>query len=76
MRFLIQRSGKQFDPAVLEILSQLSPEELDPDHDPDKAFREFEGLAEGSVAAAYPDAVTLGLPTNHVTHGVDKAIGS
>lgn len=28
MRFLIQRSGKQFDPKVIEIMSQLRPEDL------------------------------------------------
>src|ERR1043166_299244 len=28
MRFLTQRSGKQFDPAVIEVLSHLCPEEL------------------------------------------------
>lgn len=28
MRFLLQRSGKQFDPGVIEILSQLNPEVL------------------------------------------------
>ena len=30
MRFLSQRSGKQFDPRVIEILSQLSPNDLSP----------------------------------------------
>lgn len=29
MQFLLQRSGKQFDPRVLEILSQLNPDDLD-----------------------------------------------
>lgn len=28
MRFLIQRSGKQFDPTVVEVLSQLSPADI------------------------------------------------
>jgi HD-GYP domain-containing protein (c-di-GMP phosphodiesterase class II) len=29
MRFLSQRSGKQFDPAVVEAMSQLSPNDGD-----------------------------------------------
>lgn len=29
MRFLTQRSGKQFDPRAIEVLAQLSPEDLD-----------------------------------------------
>jgi response regulator RpfG family c-di-GMP phosphodiesterase len=31
MRFLSQRSGKQFDPAVVEVMSQLSPNDGDED---------------------------------------------
>lgn len=29
MQFLLQRSGKQFDPRVLEMMSQLNPDDLD-----------------------------------------------
>ncbi|MBC8028878.1 MAG: response regulator [Pyrinomonadaceae bacterium] len=75
MRFLIQRSGKQFDPTVLEILSQLSSEELGTHRDRDGTFQEYGVLAQDTVAAAYPEAVTL-LPANHATLGIDKVVSS
>jgi response regulator RpfG family c-di-GMP phosphodiesterase len=57
MRFLTQRSGKQFDPMVIEILSQLSPKELGKPQPPITTYGEYSRLRQDSLEAAYVDAV-------------------
>lgn len=56
MRFLTQRSGKQFDPMVIEVLSQLSPEELGKQQHPITTYGEYSRLRQDSLEAAYVDA--------------------
>ena len=56
MRFLTQRSGKQFDPMVIEVLSQLSPEELDKRQDPITTYGESGRLRQDSFEPVYVDA--------------------
>jgi putative two-component system response regulator len=55
MRFLSQRSGKQFDPRVIEIMSQLSPDQLP--QDSEIAADESTILAEDSFEPALVDAI-------------------
>jgi response regulator RpfG family c-di-GMP phosphodiesterase len=57
MRFLTQRSGKQFDPMIIEILSQLSPEELGKEQHPITTYGEYSRLREDSLQAGYADAM-------------------
>jgi HD-GYP domain-containing protein (c-di-GMP phosphodiesterase class II) len=57
MRFLTQRSGKQFDPMVIEVLSQLSPEELGKQQHPITTYGEYSRLRQDGFEAAYVDAV-------------------
>ena len=57
MRFLTQRSGKQFDPLVIEVLSQLSPEELGKQQHPITTYGEYRRLRQDSFEPAYVDAV-------------------
>jgi response regulator RpfG family c-di-GMP phosphodiesterase len=56
MRFLTQRSGKQFDPRVIEVLSQLSPEELGKQQHPITTSGEYRRLRHDNFEAAYVDA--------------------
>ena len=42
MRFLSQRSGKQFDPQIIEIMSQLSDHDLDDASISDESFSQFD----------------------------------
>jgi response regulator RpfG family c-di-GMP phosphodiesterase len=53
MRFLTQRSGKQFDPKVIEILSQLSAEELGKHHLPMPAYGEYRHLRQNGFKADF-----------------------
>ena len=56
MRFLSQRSGKQFDPQVIEIMSQLTPGDL-PNALPD-SIESTDGFEENVVVeSAYVDAM-------------------
>ena len=57
MRFLTQRSGKQFDPRVIEVLSQLSPEELDASDHSITTYGEYSRLRQDGFEPAYVDAV-------------------
>lgn len=57
MRFLAQRSGKQFDPRVIEVLSQFSPEELGKHQHPITTYGEYRRLRQDSFGPAYVDAV-------------------
>jgi response regulator RpfG family c-di-GMP phosphodiesterase len=54
MRFLSQRSGKQFDPQIIEIMSQLSDRDL-PNDSPDSASGKFEENI--ILESAYVDAM-------------------
>ncbi len=56
MRFLTQRSGELFDPMVIEVLSQLSPEELSTPQHPITTY-EHSRLRQDSFEPAYVDAV-------------------
>ncbi|MDQ2921727.1 MAG: hypothetical protein M3R52_08995 [Acidobacteriota bacterium] len=55
MRFLTQRSGKQFDPRVVEVLARLSPEELDEQQDP-IAHGEYSRIRTDTFEPVYVDA--------------------
>lgn len=57
MRFLTQRSGKQFDPTVVEVLSQLTPEELGKEQHPIASYGEYSRLRQGTFELASVDAV-------------------
>lgn len=57
MRFLTQRSGKQFDPMVIEVLTQLSPEELCEERHPITTYGEDSRLRQESFEPAFVDAV-------------------
>jgi response regulator RpfG family c-di-GMP phosphodiesterase len=57
MRFLNQRSGKQFDPKVIEVLSQLSLEELDASDHLITTYGEHSRLIQEGFEPAYVDAV-------------------
>jgi response regulator RpfG family c-di-GMP phosphodiesterase len=57
MRFLTQRSGKQFDPLVVDVLSQLSPEELGNAEPPTTTYFEYSSLKQDSFGSAYVDTV-------------------
>lgn len=56
MRFLTQRSGKQFDPMVIEVLSQLSPEELGKHRQPVTTYGEYRRLRQDNFETGYVDA--------------------
>lgn len=56
MRFLTQRSGKQFDPAVLEVMSKLAPEEIKTDYEMNGGFGKYAGLQQSIEAESYPDS--------------------
>lgn len=56
MQFLLQRSGKQFDPKVLEIMSQLNPDELD-SSETLAAAGEYSAAGNESLEPAFVDAV-------------------
>lgn len=58
MRFLTQRSGKQFDPGVIEVLAQLSPEELGEGSIP--PYGDYSAMGQPNFELACVDAV---LPT-------------
>jgi response regulator RpfG family c-di-GMP phosphodiesterase len=55
MQFLLQRSGKQFDPNVIETLSQLNPEVLGAVETTDR-FPEYESVVCDSLEPAFVDA--------------------
>jgi len=57
MRFLTQRSGKQFDPTVVEVLMQLSPEELDVHQHPITSYGEYSRLSQGGSEPIYADTL-------------------
>lgn len=50
MRFLTQRSGKQFDPAVLKILLELSPDELVTSQDAGGGSEKYSGFSQSEDA--------------------------
>ena len=54
MRFLSQRAGKQFDPAVVEMLSLLSPEEIASHYEMIGGFGEPAGVLQKIDADSYP----------------------
>jgi response regulator RpfG family c-di-GMP phosphodiesterase len=56
MRFLTQRSGRQFDPVAIEILSQLSPDELVDRQPPVAAYSDYNRLRRGNFELACVDA--------------------
>jgi response regulator RpfG family c-di-GMP phosphodiesterase len=56
MRFLSQRSGKQFDPVVIEVLAQLSPEELGKAQHPITTYGEYSRLRQDSFEPSFLDA--------------------
>jgi len=58
MRFLIQRSGKQFDPVLLEVLSNLSPQELSASDDSFENL-DYYMLNLDSVEQPMPDTANL-----------------
>jgi response regulator RpfG family c-di-GMP phosphodiesterase len=58
MRFLTQRSGKQFDPMVVEVLSQLSPEELGKQQPPITTYGEYSRLRHDNFEFSHVDAVS------------------
>jgi putative two-component system response regulator len=57
MKFLSQRSGKQFDPMLIEVLSQLSPDELDKQQHPVATYGEYSHLRQDTFEPGYVDAV-------------------
>jgi response regulator RpfG family c-di-GMP phosphodiesterase len=57
MKFLTQRSRKQFDPMVIEVLLQLSPEELGKQKHPPITYSEYSRLRQNSFETAYVDGV-------------------
>ena len=57
MRFLTQRSGKQFDPVLIEVLSQLSPDELGEEQHPIATYGEYSHLRQDAFEPGYVDAV-------------------
>jgi response regulator RpfG family c-di-GMP phosphodiesterase len=57
MKFLTQRSGKQFDPMVIEVLLKLSPEELGKQKHPPITYSEYSRLRQNSFETAYVDGV-------------------
>lgn len=67
MRFLTQRAGKQFDPAVLDILRELTPEDSNTELDMDGDFGEYHGLQKRFEADSYS-------PAGNVRSGVDSTI--
>jgi len=56
MKFLTQRSGRQFDPVAIEILSQLSPEELADRQPPVAAYADYSHVRQGTFEPACVDA--------------------
>jgi response regulator RpfG family c-di-GMP phosphodiesterase len=56
MRFLTQRSGRQFDPVAIEILSQLSPDELVDRQPPVAAYSDYNRVRRGNFELACLDA--------------------
>ncbi|HEY8187490.1 MAG TPA: HD domain-containing phosphohydrolase [Pyrinomonadaceae bacterium] len=57
MRFLTQRSGKQFDPMVVEVLTQFSPEDLGERLDSIPTYGEHNRLRQDSYDPAFVDSV-------------------
>lgn len=57
MRFLTQRSGKQFDPRVIEVLTDLSFEELTTSEVFIETYGEYSRLRQEGFEPAYVDAV-------------------
>jgi response regulator RpfG family c-di-GMP phosphodiesterase len=58
MRFLSQRSGKQFDPMIVEVLSQFTSQELDEKLTSFKGYGNHSRLRQDGLEAAYVDAIT------------------
>jgi len=57
MRFLTQRSGKQFDPVLIEVLSKLSSDELGKQQHPVANYGEYSPLRQAAFEPGYVDAV-------------------
>ncbi len=53
MRFLTQRAGKQFDPAVLAVLSQLAPNDINAHHEKDVHFGDTAKLQQALELGAH-----------------------
>ncbi|MFN2456222.1 MAG: HD-GYP domain-containing protein [Pyrinomonadaceae bacterium] len=56
MQFLLRRSGKQFDPKVIEIMSQLNPDDLT-NSEPLSAASEYNAVVNESIEPAFVDAI-------------------
>ena len=56
MRFLTQRSGKQFDPRVIEVLSQLSALDLGTPQRPITTYGEYRRLRQENFEPAHVDS--------------------
>jgi response regulator RpfG family c-di-GMP phosphodiesterase len=59
MRFLTQRSGKQFDPVVLAVLSSLAPEEFSEVDDANWTFEEYRVQPPDYIEVPFTDPTTL-----------------
>jgi len=73
MRFLSQRAGKQFDPAVVEMLSLVNPEEINTPDEMLGGFGEHAGMRQTIDADSYP-ASGAAMPGIDAQQGVDEAI--
>jgi len=76
MRFMSLRSGKQFDPAVLEVLSQLSPNELGSTDEHDWSFSGSDVLPRPMVATAFCEASTLPQPIDSPSKAFVEVLSS
>ncbi len=56
MQFLLQRSGRQFDPQVIEIMSQVNPDDLDNSETLSPAG-EYNAAVNESIEPAFVDAI-------------------
>lgn len=74
MRFLEQRGGKQFDPAVLEVLCQLSPEEVNTHQQKNGGFGEFTEAKQSTEKDSYPNSDTAMLGIDSSVQVVDEAV--
>jgi response regulator RpfG family c-di-GMP phosphodiesterase len=75
MRFLSQRSGKQFDPSVLEVLLHLSPDQLRTPLDVGNNSVESIGVTYDIVAPPYSHVSPVMTKTNDVTQIIDEVSG-
>lgn len=75
MRFLAQRAGKQFDPAVLEVLSRLAPEEINANREMNGSFGESAGVMQHLIETdVYPDSGAAIPSSDSAIHVVEAAI--